>query len=123
VFTPSVDIFETDAAILVVADMPGVRADGLSIDLRENVLSIEGSVAEYKLGYQLNSANPDITGMLGNMLFALAEVNSDDSLKQESLNYMDKYLKEAPKDHRLRAEIQGYADQLKESGLKPQKIN
>lgn len=44
-FTPAVDIFETDSAITVLADMPGVRADGLGIDLRENVLTIEGRVA------------------------------------------------------------------------------
>lgn len=46
VFTPAADIFETDAAITVLADMPGVRADGLSLDLRDNVLSIEGHAAE-----------------------------------------------------------------------------
>lgn len=46
VFTPAMDIFETETAITVYADMPGVHADGLGIDLRENVLSIEGRVAE-----------------------------------------------------------------------------
>jgi HSP20 family molecular chaperone IbpA len=45
-FTPAVDIFETEAAITVLADMPGVRADGLAIDLRDNVLSIEGRIQE-----------------------------------------------------------------------------
>lgn len=44
VFTPAVDICESDSAITVLADMPGVRAEGLSIDLRENVLTIEGRV-------------------------------------------------------------------------------
>ncbi len=43
-FTPTVDIFETEAAITVLADMPGVKPDGLSIDLRDNVLTIEGQV-------------------------------------------------------------------------------
>jgi len=43
-FTPAVDILETDDAIRVLADMPGVRADGLNIDLRENVLTIHGTV-------------------------------------------------------------------------------
>jgi HSP20 family molecular chaperone IbpA len=46
VFTPAMDIFETETAITILADMPGVRADGLGIDLRENVLSIEGRVAD-----------------------------------------------------------------------------
>lgn len=44
VFTPAVDIFENETAITVLADMPGVKADGLTIDLRENVLTIEGRV-------------------------------------------------------------------------------
>jgi len=43
-FTPAVDIMETKDAILVLADMPGVKPDGLSIDLRENVLTISGAV-------------------------------------------------------------------------------
>lgn len=45
-FTPPMDVFETETSITVLADMPGVRADGLSIDLRENVLSIEGRIAD-----------------------------------------------------------------------------
>lgn len=45
-FAPTVDIFETDEAITVLADMPGVRADGLSIDLREDVLTIDGRVTD-----------------------------------------------------------------------------
>jgi HSP20 family molecular chaperone IbpA len=46
VFTPAVDIFETDAAITVLADMPGVEAEGLHVDLRKNVLTIEGTVSK-----------------------------------------------------------------------------
>jgi HSP20 family protein len=45
-FTPAVDILETKDAIMVLADMPGVKPDGLSIDLRENVLTINGAVDE-----------------------------------------------------------------------------
>jgi HSP20 family molecular chaperone IbpA len=44
VYTPSVDIFETDAQITVLADMPGVKADRLRIDLRDNVLTLSGQV-------------------------------------------------------------------------------
>ncbi len=44
VFTPAVDIFETESAIAVLADMPGVTADELTIDLRENVLTLNGRV-------------------------------------------------------------------------------
>jgi HSP20 family molecular chaperone IbpA len=40
VFTPAVDIFETDKEITLLADMPGVKADDLMIDLRENILTL-----------------------------------------------------------------------------------
>lgn len=44
VFTPEVDIFESETALIVLADMPGVAADGLTIDLRDSVLTIEGRI-------------------------------------------------------------------------------
>ena len=44
VFTPAVDIFETDKDISVLADMPGVKAGDLNIDLHENVLTLDGEV-------------------------------------------------------------------------------
>lgn len=46
VYMPAVDIFETDAAITVLADMPGVKPDQLEIDLRDNVLTLTGRVSE-----------------------------------------------------------------------------
>ncbi len=42
VFTPDVDIYETQAEIVLVADMPGVAAEDLVIDLSENVLTVTG---------------------------------------------------------------------------------
>ena len=44
VFTPAVDIFETDKEITLMADMPGVKADDLTIDLRDNTLTLAGEV-------------------------------------------------------------------------------
>ena len=44
VFTPAVDIFETEKEITLLADMPGVQAADLNIDLHENVLSLDGEV-------------------------------------------------------------------------------
>jgi HSP20 family molecular chaperone IbpA len=44
-FTPAVDIFETDREITLVADIPGVKADNLEIDLRDNILTLAGEVA------------------------------------------------------------------------------
>ena len=44
VFTPAVDIFENETAITVLADMPGVKAGDLNIDLRDHVLTLTGDV-------------------------------------------------------------------------------
>jgi HSP20 family molecular chaperone IbpA len=44
VYSPSVDIFENDHSITVLADMPGVKAKDLKIDLRESVLTLTGQV-------------------------------------------------------------------------------
>ncbi len=44
VFTPAVDIFETEKEITLLADMPGVKADDLNIDLRDNTLTLTTGV-------------------------------------------------------------------------------
>lgn len=44
IFTPTVDIFESEEAITVLADMPGVPTDGVTIDLHNNELKISGEV-------------------------------------------------------------------------------
>lgn len=43
-FVPAVDIFETEKAITLIADMPGVSSESLDIDLRENILTLAGEV-------------------------------------------------------------------------------
>jgi HSP20 family molecular chaperone IbpA len=48
VFTPEVDIFETDQEITLLADMPGVAADNVTIDLKEGVLTISGDVKPWE---------------------------------------------------------------------------
>jgi len=44
VFTPQVDIFETEKEITLLADIPGVKSDRLNIDLRDDILTITGDV-------------------------------------------------------------------------------
>jgi HSP20 family protein len=44
VFTPAVDIFETEKELTLLADMPGVKADNLSIGLNKNILTMSGEV-------------------------------------------------------------------------------
>ena len=44
VFAPNVDIFETDQQITLLADLPGVISQNLTIDLRDNILTVTGDV-------------------------------------------------------------------------------
>lgn len=50
VFTPDVDIFENDQQITLLADMPGVASDDITIDLNDNVLNIAGGVKPFEAG-------------------------------------------------------------------------
>jgi HSP20 family molecular chaperone IbpA len=50
VFTPQVDIFETEKAITLLADIPGVQSEKLNIDLRDNILTITGDIEAVDLG-------------------------------------------------------------------------
>jgi HSP20 family protein len=44
VFTPAVDIFESEEEITLLADMPGVPSDGVTIDLHNDELKVTGEV-------------------------------------------------------------------------------
>ena len=48
VFSPLVDIFETDKEIVLLADMPGVTSDKLDVDLRENMLTLSAEAVSGK---------------------------------------------------------------------------
>ncbi len=43
-FVPVADIFETESAITLLADMPGVKSENFDIDLREDTLTLTGEV-------------------------------------------------------------------------------
>lgn len=53
-FVPRADIYETNDAIIVVTDMPGVDENAINIALENDVLTINGYVEpEYPEGYSL----------------------------------------------------------------------
>lgn len=43
-FTPAVDICETERELMILADMPGVKSDGVDVELKEGILTIEGRI-------------------------------------------------------------------------------
>jgi HSP20 family molecular chaperone IbpA len=60
-FVPRTDIYETDEAIFLVADVPGVDENSLEITLEKNVLTINGYVTPTPPeGYTLSYAEYDI---------------------------------------------------------------
>jgi HSP20 family protein len=44
VYIPAVDIYESQDALVLVADMPGVGSDSVSIDIRDNQLTLRGTI-------------------------------------------------------------------------------
>ena len=48
VFTPSVDIFEDEKELVLLADMPGAQSNALNIDLRDNTLTLVGEVEPFE---------------------------------------------------------------------------
>jgi HSP20 family molecular chaperone IbpA len=47
VYPPRTDIFETDDGLVLLADMPGVSADGADVTLERNVLTIRGRTQDH----------------------------------------------------------------------------
>ncbi|MGB3977275.1 MAG: Hsp20/alpha crystallin family protein [bacterium] len=43
---PAVDIYETEAALVVVCDVPGVDKSGITVGVDNNVLTIEGKTLD-----------------------------------------------------------------------------
>ncbi|HOD35057.1 MAG TPA: Hsp20/alpha crystallin family protein [Syntrophales bacterium] len=48
VFTPDVDILESDREITLLADIPGVQSRDLKVDLENGVLTLTGDVAPWE---------------------------------------------------------------------------
>ncbi len=49
-YIPDVDIYETPDAIVLLADMPGVSPENVEIDLKDDTLTIRGTVGDYGKG-------------------------------------------------------------------------
>jgi len=45
---PSVDIYETDEAIILKAELPGIKTEDVSVEITDNVLTLRGERVEDK---------------------------------------------------------------------------
>lgn len=61
-FVPDVDITESDEAIVLYADLPGVRKEDLDIDVREGVLTLTATVESLPKARNLLYHEYDIDG-------------------------------------------------------------
>ena len=43
-YTPAADIFETDDALTVLLEMPGVKKDNIDVQIENDILRIEGKI-------------------------------------------------------------------------------
>ncbi|CAM6003820.1 unnamed protein product [Sphagnum balticum] len=56
-YTPVTDIYESKEQLVLLADMPGVKQDGVDITLEQNILTVCGHVEPPELpGHQLTYA-------------------------------------------------------------------
>jgi HSP20 family protein len=81
-FTPAVDIYETEKDIMVLADMPGVKSDALSIDLRDNILTLEGHVAHPETSEEVDLFREYQTGKYFRQ-FTLSQVVDQSKIEAE----------------------------------------
>ena len=45
---PLVDIYETDEAIILKAELPGIKKEDVSVEVKDNILTLKGERAEEK---------------------------------------------------------------------------
>jgi len=57
-YTPPLDVRETSNEYLVLIDLPGVKADDVTIELNDRVLSVSGSRAPVETGEEQLSERP-----------------------------------------------------------------
>ncbi|MBI3866584.1 MAG: Hsp20/alpha crystallin family protein [Planctomycetia bacterium] len=47
IYVPAVDILETDQALLLISEMPGVDENGVDVTIEKNILTITGHVSDH----------------------------------------------------------------------------
>jgi HSP20 family molecular chaperone IbpA len=107
-FKPAVDIFETDTEIVLLADLPGVKAKDLDVDLRESVLTLTGTVDDLEGSEELDVLREYQTGKYFRQ-FTLSETIDQSKIDAELKNgvlrlTLPKVEKQAPRKIEVKAE-------------------
>ncbi|MFV0388194.1 MAG: tetratricopeptide repeat protein [Pyrinomonadaceae bacterium] len=76
----------------------------------------ESAAEVFKQLYAIDNKNMDVLGNLGIALYSAGDA-------QGSINYLDIYMKNAPKDHPMHDGVEEIVKDLTKQKLKPQKIN
>lgn len=84
-YTPHTDICESKEQIVLLADMPGVKQDGVDITLEQNILTIYGHVDQPEFpGYTLSYAEYGLGGY--KRVFALSNEIDRESIQASVKN-------------------------------------
>ena len=59
-FTPDVDIFETETALVLIADIPGATNDGIELDVKDSVLTLRAKVNPMETRWKTAYAEYDV---------------------------------------------------------------
>ncbi|MCY7376854.1 MAG: tetratricopeptide repeat protein [Pyrinomonadaceae bacterium] len=90
--------------------------------LRENG-DADNAVIAYRKALEMSPDNPDVLAGLGLSLFNAGVVSDNTAVKQEGLNFMQKFADTAPEAHPLKASVKDAVDYLKtQDKLTPQKV-
>ena len=77
VFSPAVDIYETQKDIMITADMPGVEQSALDITFNDDILSLTGAQSEFvPEGFKLLHGGAE-TGVFKRSFNILSDIDAE----------------------------------------------
>jgi len=77
---PAVDLYEDGAGVKLIADMPGVASDGLSVEVRSRELVIEGAVG-VDMPDDMTARYAELRGGRYRRVFALSDDLDPDAIE------------------------------------------
>lgn len=84
----------------------------------------DNAITAYRKALEMSPDNPDVLAGLGLSLFNSGVVADNTAVKQEGLNFMQKFADTAPENHPLKASVRDAVEYLKtQDKLTPQKVN